>query len=77
MKITKKSSVVRDILFLWLSRNLNAANLLSSFITEPVVLKIAASKMNRVGYRFGVTENEVWCTEEVPVKYICDRVYIK
>ena len=43
----------------------------------PVVLKIAASKMNRVGYRFGVTENEVWCTEEVPVKYICDRVYIK
>ena len=42
----------------------------------PVVLKIAASEMNKDGYRFGVTENEVWCTEEVPVKYICDRVYI-
>ena len=41
----------------------------------PVVLKIAASGMNKDGYRFGVTENEVWCTEEVPVKYICDRIY--
>ena len=29
------------------------------------------------GYEFGVTENEVWCTEEVPVKYICDRIYEK
>lgn len=42
---------------------------------KPVVLKIAASDMYRDGYRFGVTENEVWCTEEVPVKYICDRLY--
>lgn len=43
----------------------------------PVVLKIAAAEMYKNGYRFGVTENEVWCTEEVPVKYICDRVYTK
>ena len=43
----------------------------------PVVLKIAASEMFRDGYRFGVTENEVWCTEEVPVKYICGKIYNK
>ena len=43
----------------------------------PVVLKIAASEMNKDGYRFGVTENEVWCTEEVPVKYIRDKIYNK
>ena len=43
----------------------------------PVVLKIAASEMARDGYTFGVTENEVWCTEEVPVKYICERGYSK
>ena len=43
----------------------------------PVVLKIAASEMNKAGYRFGVTENEVWCTEEVPVKYVIDRIYEK
>ena len=33
--------------------------------------------MYKDGYEFGVTENEVWCTEAVPVKYICDRVYTK
>ncbi|HRU99747.1 MAG TPA: RNA 2'-phosphotransferase [Ruminococcus sp.] len=43
----------------------------------PVVLKISASEMAHDGYTFGVTENEVWCTEEVPVKYICKRVYTK
>ena len=43
----------------------------------PIVLKIAALEMNKAGFRFGVTENEVWCTEEVPVRYICDRVYSK
>ena len=41
----------------------------------PVVLKIAASEMNKDGYRFGVTENDVWCTDEVPIKYVCDRIY--
>ena len=41
----------------------------------PVVLKIAASGMAHDGYSFGVTENEVWFTEEVPVKYICDKIY--
>lgn len=43
----------------------------------PVVLKISASEMYKDGYSFGVTENEVWCTEEVPVKYVFDRIYEK
>ena len=43
----------------------------------PVVLRINARKMAEDGYKFGVTENEVWCTEEVPVKYISDRIYEK
>ncbi|WP_303836709.1 RNA 2'-phosphotransferase [Ruminococcus flavefaciens] len=43
----------------------------------PVVLKIDARKMSDDGYKFGVTENEVWCTEEVPVKYLIDRIYEK
>lgn len=41
----------------------------------PVVLKIAASEMVRDGYKFGFTENEVWCIEEVPVKYISEKIY--
>lgn len=37
----------------------------------PVVLVISAEKMHRDGISFGVSDNGVWCTEEVPVKYIC------
>lgn len=43
----------------------------------PVVLKIEASEMYNDGYKFGVIENEVWCIDEVPVKYICANIYNK
>ena len=36
----------------------------------PIVLKINAEKMHAVGYVFGKTENDVWCTEYVPVEFI-------
>ena len=36
----------------------------------PVVLKIDAQKMGDAGFVFGKTENDVWCTESVPVEYI-------
>lgn len=42
----------------------------------PVVLKIDAAAMFADGYRFGMADNAVWCTQTVPVKYICDRIYI-
>ena len=42
---------------------------------NPVVLKIDAKQMQMVGYIFGVSENEVWCTEKVPLKYIVDKIY--
>jgi putative RNA 2'-phosphotransferase len=38
----------------------------------PVVLKIDAESMSKDGYRFGVTENHVWCTERVPFRYIVE-----
>lgn len=41
----------------------------------PVVLKIAASEMAKAGIVFGKTENDVWCTEEVPVQYVVERIY--
>ena len=43
----------------------------------PVVLKISAAEMFRDGYRFGVTENQVWCIEKIPVKYICERIFLQ
>ena len=36
----------------------------------PVVLKIDAAAMYADGARFGVSGNDVWCTEAVPVRYI-------
>ncbi len=41
----------------------------------PVVLKIAAGKLYEDGAVFGITENDVWCTEKVPTKYITEEIY--
>lgn len=42
---------------------------------KPVVIKIAAKEMHDKGLRLGVTDNEVWCTEEVPIKYVVETLY--
>lgn len=42
---------------------------------EPVVLKIDAEKMYKAGYVFGKSDNDVWCAEQIPLEYICDRIY--
>lgn len=39
---------------------------------EAVVLKIDARNMYKDGYIFGISENEVWLVEQVPMKYIID-----
>lgn len=40
----------------------------------PVILAIDARRMACDGYRFGVSENDVWCAEAVPVEYIVDVI---
>lgn len=42
---------------------------------NPVILKIATAEYAKDGAVFGKTENDVWCTEQVPVKYIVERIY--
>ena len=37
---------------------------------KPVVLKIRAKEMDADGYKFFLSKNNVWLTEEVPIKYI-------
>ena len=41
----------------------------------PVLLKIDAEKMHADGLSFGVSDNQVWCTESVPVTYICQEIW--
>lgn len=43
----------------------------------PVVVKIDAERMHSDGFVFGRSDNDVWCVEEVPTKYIVDRIYVK
>ena len=43
----------------------------------PVVLKIAAEKMNQTGFVFSISENEVWFCERVPTEYIEEFLYVK
>lgn len=44
---------------------------------KPVVVKIAAGEMYKDGFALGITDNGVWCTEKVPVKYIVDTLYVR
>ena len=37
---------------------------------KPIVIKIAAREMYDDGKQFGVSDNDVWCTEEIPTDYI-------
>lgn len=37
---------------------------------KPIILKVDAAAMHRTGYKFFVSTNGVWLTEEVPPRYI-------
>lgn len=37
---------------------------------KPVVLLVDCEKMHSDGYEFYISENDIWLTKEVPVKYI-------
>ena len=41
---------------------------------SPILLKIDAKAMNDAGWKFGKTENDVWCVESVPVEYIVEQI---
>lgn len=40
----------------------------------PVLLKISAGEMYRDGFVFGKSDNDVWCTEHVPLQYISNQM---
>ena len=44
---------------------------------KPVVLKIDAKRYYEEGGIFGKTENDVWCTETVPLAFIAEEIYVR
>lgn len=53
-----------------LSDNIDTARDVGGRRGKPVILLINSEKMYKDGYEFYLSENGVWLTEEVPVKYI-------
>jgi len=53
-----------------LSANLSTASNVGKRHGKLVILSIQALDMHKAGFEFFVSENQVWLTEHVPVKYI-------
>lgn len=53
-----------------LSKDKETATKVGSRRGIPVILVVNSYKMHKDGYDFFISENGVWLTEEVPVKYI-------
>ena len=53
-----------------LSKDLETATKVAARRGKPLILTIRAAQMYQDGYNFYLSENEVWLTDSVPVKYI-------
>ncbi len=53
-----------------LSANLNTAKDVGGRHGKPVILIVKAKEMQEAGFKFFVSENAVWLTDNVPVDYI-------
>lgn len=53
-----------------LSMDINTALAVGSRYGKPVLLIVAAGEMHTDGYSFYVSDNNVWLTDYVPVKYL-------
>lgn len=53
-----------------LSKDVETATTVASRRGKPVILIVRAAEMHRDGYKFYLSENKVWLTDEVPTKYI-------
>jgi putative RNA 2'-phosphotransferase len=56
-----------------LSRDIETAIKVGQRHGEPVILEVFASKMHAAGHEFFLSDNGVWLTDNVPVKYLKQR----
>ena len=54
-----------------LSDNIDTAEAVGKRYGKPVLLKIEALKMHQQGFKFFLSENNVWLTAKVPAVFIC------
>ncbi len=53
-----------------LSKDIDTAIKVGQRHGKPIVLKIFAKEMDKDGFEFFKSENEIWLTDSVPVKYL-------
>lgn len=57
-------------LYVHLSKDTDTAVKVGSRHGKPVVYKVYAAEMNRQGYKFYLSENGIWLTKIVPLKFV-------
>ena len=57
-------------LYVHLSKNIDTANKVGKRHGSPVILRVQSGKMNQDGIKFYISENGVWLTKKVDVKYL-------
>ncbi len=57
-------------IYVHLSKDTDTAKIVGSRHGKPVILRIDTKKMYEDGYKFYLSENNVWLTKYVPTKYI-------
>ncbi|MBQ1492412.1 MAG: RNA 2'-phosphotransferase, partial [Blautia sp.] len=57
-------------LYVHLSKDVDTARKVGSRHGKPVIFIVKAGQMQREGYGFYLSENEVWLTKTVPTRYL-------
>lgn len=57
-------------LYVHLSKDIDTALKVGKRHGNPIILKISSGDMYRDGYKFYLSENSVWLTKNIDVKYI-------
>jgi len=57
-------------LYVHLSKDIETANKVGKRYGSPVILKVHSGQMHQEGIKFYLSENGVWLTEKVDVKYL-------
>ena len=68
--IEKEGLLPMGRLYVHLSKDVDTARKVGSRHGKPVIFIVKAGQMQREGYGFYLSENEVWLTKTVPTRYL-------
>ena len=71
--ILEKGLIPKERNHVHLSKDIETAHIVGQRRGDPIILEINSKKMYEDGFKFYESENKVWLTEKVPVKYIKRR----